>query len=974
MHHLRRLPLVATFVAMLCFAAPSYGSLTAPVGTTTSIGEPVPAFSWTSVAGADHYVFELDSGNTIGTALLTITTKNTDATLTQTIADGPYTWRVRAVDANSNNGPWSTPINWSKAGSGPTLVSPAANATVTYPTPVVLQWTPVDGAFQYVVALSSSSDMSNPVTQTTEGTSYAPGSWLSPGLHYWTVTAKDSRGNPVGTTPSNGIGSAFTWAWPSTVTGLAVNNAIDPSAGAYAQWAMYDPVFSWNPVSGAVRYQVEVNTDDVTWAGASKVCCSDTPATTLTPKGLLPNATYAWRVRSVDASGSVGSWTVGPTFTQAYDSFINAPANTPSVANLRMADNLSDPGTDTDGVTAGYQTQVPVVKWDPVPGASGYDVTMVQYTGGACQWTTGGIPRWSVRTAATSFTPLASGWNNIQPWPANGTSVSTDNYDMTTNMSYCIRVTPFRDTASTGGGQVDVSGDPTYLDPNDDGTAPAFQWTGYPTGAACTAPCTNGYLGAADYEGPLTGSTPAAVPLFTWKPVTGANGYFVIVARDAAFNNIVDYAFTHIPAYAPRNGTSPRTYQNQTTHYYWVVLPATGLDGSGAAVNPNAGHPQSFDRPQIGPTLLTPAAGATVAGLPTFSWDPVDGARQYEVLVSTDPNFGAANTVEDVTTSNTSYTPMGDHAYAADDLYWEVRALDYNGRAQPWSTPQLYHQTWSAPDFTSIVNPTASDVIPVFKWNPVNGAASYTISIDQPGNGNTTQTVQSTAWTPISIWGLGDFTWRVYANFAGQSAGQVIASGADSPDQIFTRSIHAPTNLGTIMPNGTAKAPVLLSWDWKAGAKNYNIQVSRDPSFSSTIDSGSTDTTSWAPTMQFVTDYTNGGQLYWRVQAADSHGTAGTWSPATSLVFATKLVGTLSTTSMAHGTTATVTVTVKDGVGHVVSGATVHASGAGITAVTKKTGLTGKASFKVHPTKTGKITFSVSKTACLGTKVYVTVF
>ena len=91
-------------------------------------------------------------------------------------------------------------------------------------------------------------------------------------------------------------------------------------------------------------------------------------------------------------------------------------------------------------------------------------------------------------------------------------------------------------------------------------------------------------------------------------------------------------------------------------------------------------------------------------------------------------------------------------------------------------------------------------------------------------------------------------------------------------------------------------------------------------------------------------------------------------------MFATKLVATLSTTSMPHGTTATVTVTVKDGLGHVVPGATVVASGAGITKTTKKTGSTGKASFKVHPTKVGKITFTVSKSGDAGTSATVTVF
>ena len=163
-------------------------------------------------------------------------------------------------------------------------------------------------------------------------------------------------------------------------------------------------------------------------------------------------------------------------------------------------------------------------------------------------------------------------------------------------------------------------------------------------------------------------------------------------------------------------------------------------------------------------------------------------------------------------------------------------------------------------------------------------------------------------------------------------------------------------------------------WSFLTNHARALLQIARDPSFGTTIDSGSTDTTSFAPTMQYAQDYQNGGQLYWRVQATDTHGTQGTWSAAQSLVFATKLVATLSTSSMPHRTTATVTVTVKDGVGHVVPGAKIVATGAGIVKTTKTSGSTGKASFKVHPTKVGKITFTVSKSGDAGTKAQVVVF
>ena len=46
------------------------------------------------------------------------------------------------------------------------------------------------------------------------------------------------------------------------------------------------------------------------------------------------------------------------------------PVTAPSIKNLHMRDNLNDPGTDVDSGTPGYQTNVPILSWDTVPGAS----------------------------------------------------------------------------------------------------------------------------------------------------------------------------------------------------------------------------------------------------------------------------------------------------------------------------------------------------------------------------------------------------------------------------------------------------------------------------------------------------------------------------------------------------------------------------------------------------------------------------
>jgi hypothetical protein len=102
------------------------------------------------------------------------------------------------------------------------------------------------------------------------------------------------------------------------------------------------------------------------------------------------------------------------------------PVAAPVVKNLRMADNLNDPGTDTAPATAGHQTQVPILRWDPVPGASSYqvDVAPAGPTLADCNWTAIGSS-WTVNTSVNAWTPLGIGWNGQKPYP-DAMSVASD--------------------------------------------------------------------------------------------------------------------------------------------------------------------------------------------------------------------------------------------------------------------------------------------------------------------------------------------------------------------------------------------------------------------------------------------------------------------------------------------------------------------------------------------------------------------
>ena len=147
----------------------------------------------------------------------------------------------------------------------------------------------------------------------------------------------------------------------------------------------YDPRFSWNPVPGAARYEVEINSSSDFTPG-SKVCCDGaTIATSISPTTVLKDNVYYWRVRALDPDGNAASGTRARR-SRRRSTRSRPPARSPgtSIKNVRMRDNLADPGTDVDAGTAGYQTNVPVVRWDPVPGAASYEIQVVRLERHAC--------------------------------------------------------------------------------------------------------------------------------------------------------------------------------------------------------------------------------------------------------------------------------------------------------------------------------------------------------------------------------------------------------------------------------------------------------------------------------------------------------------------------------------------------------------------------------------------------------------
>jgi hypothetical protein len=902
------------------------------------VSNQAPVFSWNAVAGASYYEFRLsaDAGfnsHPLGATYDDFKTKNTRAAVIKPLPDGDYWWRVRAVNATGTAGAWSQGTftkNWTDS---PTLTSPDDGATVTFPTPLVVNWDPVAYAVEYDLTIATDPALTTVVTEltgnsATSGTQFAPDQ-LKPGTYWWQVTPLDASGHTG--TPSE-IRS-FTWVWPSAMSNLLVSDT-SPSD------TVFDPQFSWDPVDGAKGYELEVN-PAADFASGSKVCCSGTIySTTFSPVNVLENNVFYWRVRPLDVSGASGDWTEGTPFTQQYD---NTP---PSIPSLRL---IAPDGSDL----AGISTDTPIVTWDPVDGASYYEVNVTTWNGTICNWTAPN--QWNSKTVANYWTPLGSGWNGVKPYQTT-LGVSTDGPSLTAGGNYCVRVRAMRDRTSSGGS---VFGIYTYLG---GGSTESFTFSGYPAGGSCTPSCNAGYLGDGDYILPQTGVTTPRAPLFTWNPIAGKQSYFVIVAKDASFTTVVDYAFTKIPAYAPRTGSSVRTFTDESTLYYWAVLPATNADGGAAAGEPLQAAAQNFLKQSVPPALDVPADGATVDGPITFTWGGTEATRKFHIQIDDQSTFPTGSILVDTTTDSTSFTSNG--ALPLGTLYWRVQAQDETGNGLNWSPTRTLVHTLPKPTITPGANPAVGPDIPSWRWNPVLGAVKYEITVQwerTPGS-TTSQTFSttSTAWTATSMTGTGFFQWHVRALFPKSFGNQ---NGDYSTGwETYTRTIPEPTGLASdVASTATGTTRAMMTWNPRLGAKEYQVQLSTTNSFGSPFETVKTNSTSFAPTMMSASQYGNGGTIYWRVQTIDADGNGGDWNQST-LGLPSKMALSASPGVMPKGTTKTVTITAKNAYGAVVVGAKVTLSGAGVRAVSKTTGAKGTAVFKIRPTKAGKIAVTATKT------------
>ena len=410
---------------------------------------------------------------------------------------------------------------------------------------------------------------------------------------------------------------------------------------------------------------------------------------------------------------------------------------------------------------------------------------------------------------------------------------------------------------------------------------------------------------------PQEGQPVAGNPVLTWSRVSDAAKYEVAVSTAPDFSGTAQFAQTTVNTYATPMKDLP------VGATYWRVR---AIDKSGiASVYAQASFIRSSEAK---PVLDYPGDGAELQypdDALSYQWEPVAGAKTYELQVDDDEAFiGAA---APMSTTNTSYSPLTMPAFDT-PVFWRVRARSSNNVYSQWSDPFDYTIAWSDSTTVELVGPASTNAVPIEKvvlaWKPIPGAAYYQLDLSPDQNFNAPiyddAKVVGNTFTPKVSLPAGAYYWRVRP----MSTGTVAEPGRWSDDEpgsawTFTKAWPAsaplsPRPQGTEDDNRFAQVRLLapanadfgldqpeFSWSPQRGASHYELQIGSDSNFSpSTYLACFTDHTSLTPFKREVGPSSTcshkwivpGAVRYWRVRAVDADtGVMGAFSEVRSFLY-----------------------------------------------------------------------------------------
>jgi predicted phage tail protein len=282
-----------------------------------------------------------------------------------------YFWRVRSINANGEISSWSSTYSFRTA-----LVQPVLNVPDNGSTPITLRptfsWSSSAGAVNYSLVVSTYANLSTPVINIkTTGTSYTPTADLPAGkVLYWRVMA-------------NGVNPSA-WSTINTITSPRPPSIpVLSSPASNALLTNTSPTLTWKASTVTVgaaalaNYHIQVD-DNADFSSPLYDDNSLTGSTYPISTPLADNKTYYWRVRAINTSGEISSWSSTFSFrTVLVQPMLSAPDNGSTPTSLR-----------------------PTFSWSSSAGAVNYSLVVSTYANLT-------YPVINIKATGTSYTPTA---------------------------------------------------------------------------------------------------------------------------------------------------------------------------------------------------------------------------------------------------------------------------------------------------------------------------------------------------------------------------------------------------------------------------------------------------------------------------------------------------------------------------------------------------------------------------------------
>lgn len=837
-------------------AAPPAPTNLSPSGVSTS-GSPV--LQWIRVSSALRYEVQLATDPGFSTVKYSTFTYNHRATPTFNLPQQELFWRVRAISASNVTGNWSETSFTASTVAGPSLVTPADDPSGSQPLqqpdePVLLTWTPVPNAIGYAIETDDQDTFVGSQTFTSKTTSYLfqAADPIVP-LYFWRVRALFSGG--------------FNSTW-SEVEHFTVASLVEPTLTAPADsptTQVTDAVLDWEPVPGAVKYEVQVDTNDqFVDPLADKATVY---STRYARPNTLNNDQYWWRVRAIDVNGKPSPWAA--SLNQFQRRWTDRPT-------------LAYPGDSAQVGNPFY------FQWNPIEHAGSYrlevseDPSFSSYQSCISLHTT-----YTPGAQDTACMPTAG---NVTYWRVRGVDSPTNVLGFYSDI-HAFTYTPsiVNQTAPSNGATVDV---------------PTLRWDDYAQAVKyiVTVKRASGVVAASDTTYANSWTPTGNVRL---NPADGPFRWTVQAIRQ-------DNAKTQIPTFA----SSPtfNVSANVTAGTASALAPLSPADGAHSTRFPELLWEPAFDPGSV------PAKSYRVMISQV-------GSTSVNTLSDTFPySSGTDDTIDHLipgvyqwwveATFVDNSTAVGSRRTFQIDNLASVTGQRVSLTGQGFNDPG----TTCSRQLTNAV-PTASNICgnlqqtPVFRWNPINDAGYYTIYVyndrdmTNPVTPINDTKVYNTMWAPPATM-LKDsqagtaYYWYVRPCKALNRCAADPRGTANAATNAFDKRSnpiaglaerqHESTDVLTgavpsfadevdfswddyLTTNQTGNALDVTGLPSTVEASSYRVQISSSSSFpatSVTTTSPLLDQTSYSVYSKTLPE----GPLFWRVQAVDGNGNSLAWS------------------------------------------------------------------------------------------------